>query len=235
MLLAFTGTICINPSLYANLGYDPEKELAPIGSIATSPAVLVVHPSVPVHSLKELIAFANKPDIDLTYGSSGLGTVVNVATEMLADAAGFKVKQIPYKGTTPAVSDLLGGHVKMMMAPIPAMISYVQSNQLRALAVTSKTRSPLLPDVPTIDEAGVTGFSSDQRYGLLVPAGTSRPIIERLNKELHTALQDDAVRNRILEDGAQPAADSPEEYAVEIERDRKIWGGIVRKLGLRVD
>ncbi len=138
MLLAFTGTIGINPSLYANLGYDPAKDLTPIGSIATSPAVLVVHPSLPVKTLKELIAYAKANPGQLSYASSGVGTVVHVATEMLADAAGIKVEQVPYKGTGPGITDLLGGHVKMMMPPIPAMIGYVNAGALRAIGVTSK-------------------------------------------------------------------------------------------------
>jgi tripartite-type tricarboxylate transporter receptor subunit TctC len=177
MLLAFTGTIGINPSLYANLGYDPAKDLTPIGSIATSPAVLVVHPSLPVKTLQELIAYAKANPGQLSYASSGVGTVVHVATEMLADAAGIQVEQVPYKGTGPGITDLLGGHVKMMMPPIPAMIGYVNAGTLRAIGVTSKERSPLLPDVPTIEEAGLPGFVSEQRYGLLAPAGTPRPII----------------------------------------------------------
>jgi len=235
MLLAFTGTIGINPSLYTNLGYDPAKELTPIGSIATSPAVLVVHPSLPVKSLKELIAYAKTNPGQLSYASSGVGTVVHVATEMLADAAGIKVEQVPYKGTGPGITDLLGGHVKMMMPPIPAMIAHINAGALRAIAVTSKERSPLLPDVPTIEEAGLPGFVSEQRYGLLAPAGTPRPIIERLNAELRNALADEAIRKRIVDDGATPRPDSPEDYAAAIEQDRALWGGIVRKLGLRVE
>jgi tripartite-type tricarboxylate transporter receptor subunit TctC len=235
MLLAFTGTIGINPSLYANLGYDPAKELTPIGSIATSPAVLVVHPSLPVKTLGELIAYAKANPGQLSYASSGVGTVVHVATEMLADAAGIQVEQVPYKGTGPGITDLLGGHVKMMMPPIPAMIGYVNAGTLRAIGVTSKERSPLLPDVPTIAEAGLPGFASEQRYGLLAPTGTPRPIIERLNAELRSALADEAIRKRILDDGAVPRPDSPEDYAAAIEQDRTLWGGIVRKLGLRVE
>ena len=235
MLLAFTGTIGINPSLYANLGYDPAKELTPIGSIATSPAVLVVHPSLPVKTLQELIAYAKANPGQLSYASSGVGTVVHVATEMLADAAGIQVEQVPYKGTGPGITDLLGGHVKMMMPPIPAMIGYVNAGTLRAIGVTSKERSPLLPDVPTIEEAGLPGFVSEQRYGLLAPAGTPRPIIERLNAELRNALADETIRKRIVDDGATPRPDSPEDYATAIEQDRVLWGGIVRKLGLRVE
>ena len=235
ILLAFTGTLGINPSLYANIGYDPNKELTPIGSISTTSAVLVVHPSLPVQNFKEFIAMAKAAPAPLNYASSGVGTVVHVSTEMLADAAGFKVLQIPYKGTGPGVADLVGGHIKMMMPPIPAVISYVGAGTLRALGVTSKERSPLMPDVPTLSEAGLPGFSSEQRYGLLAPAGTPKPIIEKLNRELRAALADESIRKRLLDDGAVPAPDTPEQYETAIMEDQKVWGGIVKKLGLRVE
>jgi tripartite-type tricarboxylate transporter receptor subunit TctC len=235
MVLAFTGTMAINPALYANMGYDPNKELAPVGSIATASSVLVVHPSVPASNLRELVAYAKANPGRINYASSGVGTVVHVATEMLADAAEIKIDQIPYKGTGPAISDLLGGHVKMMMPPIPAVISHVKGNVLRALGVTSKERSPLLPDVPTISEAGLAGFASEQRYGLLVPAGTPRLIVQRLNTELRAALADETLRKRIIDDGGTPQPDSPDEYAAAIMSDQQTWGGIVRKLGLRVE
>lgn len=234
ILLAFTGTIGINPSLYANLGYDPNRELTPIGSISTTPAVLVVHASLPVHNLSDLIAYAKAEQGLVNYASSGVGTVTHIATEMLADAAGIELKQIPYKGTGPAISDLLGGHIKVMMPPIPAVVSQLNAGVLRAIGVTSPDRSPLLPEVPTLSEAGLPGFSSEQRYGLLAPAGTPKPIIDRLNKELRAALADENVRARILEDGATPRPDTPEEYGAAIASDQKTWGGIVKKLGLRV-
>jgi tripartite-type tricarboxylate transporter receptor subunit TctC len=215
--------------------YDPVKSFTPVFLAVTVPNILVIHPSVPAKDVKELIAYAKANPGQLSYASSGVGTVVHVATEMLADAAGIKVEQVPYKGTGPGITDLLGGHVKMMMPPIPAMIGYVNAGTLRAIGVTSKERSPLLPEVPTIEEAGLPGFVSEQRYGLLAPAGTPRPIIERLNAELRNALADEAIRKRIVDDGATPRPDSPEDYAAAIDQDRTLWGGIVRKLGLRVE
>jgi tripartite-type tricarboxylate transporter receptor subunit TctC len=235
MVLAFTGTMAINPALYANMGYDPNKELAPVGSIATASSVLVVHPSVPANNFRELVAYAKANPGRINYASSGVGTVVHVATEMLAEAAEIKIEQIPYKGTGPAMSDLLGGHVKMMMPPIPAVINSVKGNLLRAIGVTSKERSPLLPDVPTISEAGLAGFASEQRYGLLVPAGTPRAVIHRLNAELRAALADETLQKRIIDDGGTPQPDLPDQYAVAIISDQQTWGGIVRKLGLRVE
>ena len=163
------------------------------------------------------------------------GTVVHVATEMMANAAGIDIKSIPYKGTAPAISDLIGGHVTLMIPPIPAVIGHVKAGTLRAIGVTSQQRSPLLPEVPTLSEAGLTGFFSEQRYGLMAPAGTPKPIVERLNKELRAALAVERVRQRIIDDGAVARPDSPEEYGVAIATDQKTWGGIVKKLGLRVE
>jgi tripartite-type tricarboxylate transporter receptor subunit TctC len=194
-----------------------------------------VNPSLPAKNLSEFIAYAKANPGALNYAHSGVGTVVHVATEMMANAAGIDIKSIPYKGTGPAISDLLGGHVKVMIPPIPAVISHLKAGTLRAIGVTSQQRSPLLPDVPTLSEAGLSGFFSEQRYGLMAPAGTPKPIIERLNKELRAALADEAVRQRILDDGALARSDSPEDYGVAIANDQKTWGGIVKKLGLRVD
>ncbi|HEY0223516.1 MAG TPA: tripartite tricarboxylate transporter substrate binding protein [Pseudolabrys sp.] len=235
MLLTFSGTIAINPALYASIGYDSNKDLTAIGTIASAPAVLVVNPAVPARTLRELIDYAKANPEALNYGSSGTGTVVHVSTEMVLDAANIKMKHIPYSGTGPAVSDLIGNHVQVMLPPIPSVIGLVKSGQLRALAVTGKNRSPLLPDVPTMSEAGLPGFTSEQLIGLMAPAGTPRPIIERLNSELRAAVTDPAVSSRILEVGAAPLAGTPEEYATQAAADLKLWGTIVRKLGLHVE
>ncbi len=235
MLLTFSGTIAINPTLYANIGYDSDKDLTAIGTIATAPAVLVVHPAVPAKTLRELIDYAKANPGVLNYGSSGTGTVVHVSTEMVLDAADIKIRHIPYSGTGPAVSDLLGGHVQLMLPPIPSVIGLIKNGQLRPLAVTGRSRSPLLPDVPTVSEAGLPGFTSEQLIGLMAPAGTPRPIIERLNSELRVAVTDASISNRILEVGAAPLASTPEEYATQAAADQRLWGAIVKKLGLRVE
>jgi len=235
MLLTFSGTIAINPVLYANIGYDSDKDLTAIGTIATAPAVVVVNPAVPAQTLRELIAYAKAHPGELNYGSSGTGTVVHVSAEMMLDAADIKIRHIPYSGTGPAVSDLLGGHVQMMLPPIPSVIGLVKSGQLRALAVTGKERSPLMPDVPTVSEAGLPGFASEQLIGLMAPAGTPRPIIERLNSELRNAVTDPAISSRILEVGAAPLAGTPEAYTALAAADQKSWGTIVKKLGLHVE
>jgi tripartite-type tricarboxylate transporter receptor subunit TctC len=235
LLLTYVGTLAINPAMYADMGYDPDTQLTPIGSIATAVSVLVVHPSFPARTVRELIAYAKANPGQVNFASSGIGTGVHVGMEMFADGAGIDIKHIPYRGTGPALTDLLAGHVKVMLPPIPTVISNVRAGLLLPLGVTSTTRSPLLPELPTIDEAGLPGFSADARFGLMAPAGTPRPIVERLNRELRAALVDEGVRKRMLDDGLMPQPDTPEDYAAANAVDKKVWGGIVRKLGLKVE
>jgi tripartite-type tricarboxylate transporter receptor subunit TctC len=232
MLLGFSGTLGINPSMYSNLGYDPAKDLTPIGTIATAAAVLVVYPGLPIKTLKELIDYAKANPDKLNYASSGTGTVVHVSTEMVLDAAGIKIRHIPYRGTGPAVADVLTGQDQLIMPPIPSVVGMIQSGQLRAIAVTSKVRSPLLPDVPTIGEAGLPGFASEQLVGLLVPSGTPQPVIDTLSKTLKEALADPEVKAKIIKVGANPESSSPEQYRKLMAEDQQLWGKIVRKLGL---
>ena len=232
ILLGFSGTLGINPAMYHNLGYDPAKDLTPIGTIATAAAVLVVYPGLPIKTLEELITYAKANPDKLNYASSGTGTVVHVSTEMVLDAAGIKIRHIPYRGTGPAVSDVLAGHDQLIMPPIPSVVGMIKSGQLRAIAVTSKTRSPLLPNVPTINEAGLPGFASEQLVGLLVPSATPKPVIDKLSTTLNEALADPNVKSKIIEVGADPESTAPEQYAKLIADDQQKWGKIVRKLGL---
>jgi tripartite-type tricarboxylate transporter receptor subunit TctC len=234
ILLAYTGTLAINPSLYANPGYDPRKDLAPIGLIAGLSSVLVVHPSLPIRSVAELIAFAKARPGKIDYAFVP-GTVGHITTELFADTAGIKVTRIPYKGNGPAMTDLIGGHVTMMFLSILPVLEHVRAGALRALAVTSAGRSDLLPDVPTIAQSGVPGFSAAIHYGLLAPAGTSRDVIDRLNTALFAALSADDVRARLAAEGAVPLPGTPEDYAADIDAEETRWGALVRKLNLKVE
>ncbi len=235
ILLGYTGTLSIAPSLYAHAGYDPRKDFAPIGMIGTAPSVLVVHPSLPVHSVAELIAYAKAAPAAMPYGSPGVGTANHLAAELFANATGTKLQHIPYKGSGPAMSDLVGGHIPMMFVPIPAAIGNVTSGTLRALAVSSPKRSSLLPDLPSVQEAGIAGFDVALRYGLVAPAGTPRPIIERLNKELNAALASDDVKKRLATEGADALPGTPEAYADDIDKEETKWSALVRKLNLKVE
>ena len=235
ILLSYTATMAIAPAMNVNAGYDPRKEFVPIGMIGAAPNVLVVHPSLPVRSVAELIAYAKAAPAPLLYGSPGVGTVNHLAGEYLANETGMKLQHVPYKGNGPAISDLLGGHIPMMFLPIPVALGNVKAGSLRGLAITSATRSNLLPDLPTLAESGVPGFDVALRYGMVAPAGTPAAVIARLNKELNTALQSEDVKSRLTTEGAEALPGTPEAYAADIDADEKKWGGLVRKLGLKVE
>jgi tripartite-type tricarboxylate transporter receptor subunit TctC len=235
LLLGYTGTLAIGPTLYPGAGYDPRKDFEPIGMIGHAPNSLVVHPSFNVHSVKELIAYAKANPGKVNYGSAGVGTVSHVAGVYFANAAGIQLTHIPYKGTGPALADLLGGHIPMAFAPIPATHASIAEGTLRGLAVTSAKRSSLLPDVPTIAEAGVPGFEASLFYGLVAPAGTPRPIIDKLNKALRDVLATDEVRKRLATDGAEPVPGTPEAYAIHIDQDETKWSKVVRDAGARAE
>ncbi len=233
LLLAFTGTLAVSPLIFANVGYDPRKDFAGIGLIGMAPSVLAVHPSVPARSVADLIGIAKAEPGKIQYGSSGIGTTNHLAGELLAAMTGIRITHIPYKGTGPAITDLLGGHIAMMFAPIPAAHGNVSAGALRALGVTSLKRSSLWPDIPTVAETGLPGFEVVQRSTLLAPAGTPRTIIERLNKELNAMLATDEVRRRLAVEGGEPVPGAPEEYAADIDRDEMRWSKLVATIGIK--
>jgi tripartite-type tricarboxylate transporter receptor subunit TctC len=235
ILLGYTGTLAIGPTLYGNVGYDPRKDFEAIGRIGTAPNTLVVHPSLPVHSVAELIAYGKANPGKLNYGSAGIGTVSHVCGEYFATAAGVTLTHIPYKGTGPAITDLLGGHIPMAFAPIPATHENAQAGKLRMLAVTSAVRSTLLPDVPTIAEAALPGFEAVLRYGLVAPPGTPRPMIEKLNAALNAALASSDVRARLAIDGAEPLPGTPADYAADIDREEAQWSKVVKASGAKAE
>src|SRR5215470_10344160 len=223
LLLGYTGTLAIAPTLYPNPGYDPRKSFAPIGMIGNAPNSLVVNPAFPAKSVQELIAYAKANPGKVSFGSAGVGTMSHVSGEYFASAAGIKLTHVPYRGTGPALADLIGGHIPMAFAPIPATHGPVSQGLLRGLAVTSAKRSSLVPDLPTIAESGIKDFEASLFYGLVAPAGTPRDIIDRLNKVLREALATADVQKRLTNDGAEATPGSPEEYATHIDRDEKRW------------
>ena len=235
ILLSYTATMAIAPAMNANAGYDPSRDFAPIGRIGFAPSVLVVHPSLPVHSMAELISHAKAASSPLQYGSPGVGTVNHLAAEYLATETGMKLQHVPYKGNGPALTDLLGGHIKIMFVPVPVALGNIRAGTLRALAITSAKRISLLPDVPTVAESGVPGFEVALRYGLAAPAGTPPAIIARLNKELNAALAAEDVKTRLATEGAEALPGTPEAYAADIASEEKKYGGLVKKLGLKVE
>jgi tripartite-type tricarboxylate transporter receptor subunit TctC len=233
--LGGTGTLAIDPTLYRNVGYDPRADFAPIGLIATSALVVLVHPSVPARSIGELIARAKAEPGKLNYASAGNGSGIHLATALFAATAGIQLTHIPYKGSSPALTDLIGGHVAIYFSSLPPAIGLVREGKVRALAVTSAQRAKIFPDLPTVAESALPGFEAVLHYGLVAPAGTPRPIIDKLNAALRDALGTAEVQARIASDGAEPLASTPEEYAADIDREETKWSAIVRTSGARVD
>jgi len=235
LLLGHTGTISINPSLYANAGYDPRKDFAAIGLIASMPVVLIAHPSFPARTIADVIALAKKDPGKLNIGTSPVGTGGYMSAELFRSVTGIDAAIIPYKGTAPVMNDLLGGHVPMAFGVIPPALGNLQSGALRAIAVASPKRTSMLPDVPTFAESGLPGFESVLHYGVLAPAGTPRAIIDKLNRELRKLADNEEVRKRIQFEGGDPLSSSPDEYAADIDREEAKWGALIRKLNLKVE
>jgi len=235
LILAHTGSTSINPSLYANPGYDPRADFAPIGLIASTPVMLMAHPSFPAKSIAELIAMAKKEPGKINFGTPPPGTGGYLAAELFKSMSGAEMTIIPYKGTAALTTDLLGGHVPVGFNVIAPAMGSLQSGSLRAIAVAGPTRSGLFPQVPTVSESGLPGFESVLHYGLLAPAGTPRPIIDRLNAALRALVQTEQVKQRILTEGGDPLTSTPEEYAKDIDGEETKWGTLVRKLNLKVE
>jgi tripartite-type tricarboxylate transporter receptor subunit TctC len=234
-LLVATSSLAINPSIYANVGYDPRKDFAPIGLMAKSQNVLLVNSSLGVASVGELIARAKAAPGKLTFASTGGGNSVQLAAELFAALAGVALTQIPYRGNAPALTDLLGGQVDMMFSPLPAAVGLVHESRVRALAVTGGTRSPLFPDLPTIAQAGLPGYESELHYGIVAPAGVSRPIVDKLNAALRGALAAPDVAQHFAALGAEVFAGTPEAYASDIASEEAKWSPIVRKAGIKAE
>ena len=233
--LGYTGPLGIAPSLYGNVGYDPRRDFAPIGRVAIAPNTVVVHPSFAPKTIAELIAYVKANPGTVNFGSAGIGTASHLAGEYFAYRAGIKLVHVPYKGTGPAIIDLIGGHIPMAFAPIPASHAQATGGTLRMLAVTSLKRSALMPEVPTIAESGVPDYEAVLRYGLVAPAGTPPPIIARLNAALNAALATDEMRKRLAFEGAEPLPSTPDEYAADIDREETQWSKVVKLSGAKVE
>jgi tripartite-type tricarboxylate transporter receptor subunit TctC len=235
ILLGYTSTLATGPSLIRNAGYDPRKDFAPLGLIAVAPALLLVHPSLPVRNVADLIALMKSSPEPFQVGTPGVGTVNYLASELFALQAKVKVLQIPYTGSNPLNTDLIGGHVKVGFNPIPVSRGAMEGGLIRALAGTSMKRSTALPDLPTVSESGLPGFDAVLSYGLVAPAGTPRPIVERLNEALRAALATEEVRRRLIQEGAEPMPTTPEEHAAVIDREETKWSTLIKSVGLKAE
>ena len=225
----------VNPLLYSKLPFDAVKDFAPILLLASIANLLVVHPSIPVHSVKELIAFAKARPNQLVYGSAGSGTASHFAGELLNMMGGIKVTHIPYKGLAPAHTEVIGGQLSMMFGGIVTGLPAVKAGRLRALAVTTLKRWQGAPDIPTMSEAGLAGFEVNSWFGLLAPAGTPREIVLRLNSEVSRALHEPDARERLYSIGAEPMNNTPEEFSAYINAEMVKWSKVIKAAGIRVD
>jgi tripartite-type tricarboxylate transporter receptor subunit TctC len=235
LFLGHTGSISINPSLYTNAGFDPRKDFAPIGLIASMPVALLAHPSFPAKTIGDVVTIAKKEGGKFNIGTSAVGTGGYLSAELFKAITGVDAAIIPYKGTGQVMNDLLGNHVPIAFGVLPPALGNLQAGTLRAIAVLSPTRFSLLPDVPTANESGLPGFEAVLHYGLLAPAGTPRPIIDRLNAALRALVETKEVKQRILAEGGDPLTSTPEEYAKDIDSEETKWGSLVRRLNLKVE
>lgn len=228
LILGHIGTLAVNPAIYgAKLPYDPIKDFQPVSLLALVPNVIAVNPTVPVHSLADLVKAAkDKPGV-LNYGSAGNGSAGHLAMEYFKLTAGIDVVHVPYRGTGPMLTDLLGGQVEATFNGIPPIVSQIKAGKLRPLAVGSPQRVAVLPDVPTIAESGYPGFETSQWYGLMTPAGVPRPIIDKLQQSVAKALAAEDTRKRITDDGGEIAGGTPEEFAALIAKEKERWAKVV--------
>ena len=235
LLMGTVGTHAINASIYPSLPYDPVQDFAPVTLVATVPNVLVVNPEVPANSVAELIALAKEKPGELNFASSGNGSSIHLSGELFKAMTGVDIVHVPYKGSGPAVVDLLGVQVDMMFDNLPSSAPQIKAGKLRPLAVTTKERSPMLPDVPTMAEAGVPGFESYSWFGILAPAGTPEAIVNKLQGEIAKALADPAMRERFAEVGAVPVGDTPAEFADLIAAETAKWAKVVEEAGVKLE
>ncbi len=235
-LLVATSSLAINPSLYPNAGYDPRKDFAGVGLIASSGNILLVHPSVPARSVGDLIALAKQQPGKLTFGSTGTGSSVHLAAELFAGMAGIKISHVPYKGSAPALNDLVGGHVTMIFSTAASAAGLVRDgSKVRALAVTGGKRSAQFPELPTVAEAALPGYEAVLHYGIVAPAGTPRPIIGKLNAALNAALATEDIKRRLALEGAEALPVRPEEHDADIAAEEAKWSEIIRKSCMKAD
>ena len=238
LLMEHNGTLAVNPALYPRLPYDPARDFAPVAWVAGVPNVLAVHPSLPVRTLQEFVALAKAKPGQINYSSGGNGSAAHTTMEYLKLRTQMSLLHIPYRGTAPAVADLVAGQVQALFSGIPALLPHIKAGKVRALAVSSRKRLPLLPDVPTVAESGVAGtkdFEADQWYGVVAPRGTPADVVARLNEAINKALTTAEVAARLASEGAEPSPSSPQAFGQLIAAEIPRWASVVKNANIRVE
>ena len=235
LLMGHIGTLAVNLSLYPKLPYNPVKDFAPVAWVARVPNVLVLHLSVPAKNVRELVALAKAKPGQLNYGSGGNGSAANLATEYFKLQTGAPLVHIPYRGTAPAVTDLMGGQIQLLFTGAPAVLGQIKNGQLRALAVSSPTRLDALPDLPTVAESGYKGFEADQWYGVVAPAGTPPEIVAKLNAQINKSLGSPELKARLSGEGAIAEPTTPEAFGTHIVREIARWRPVIQSGRVKAD
>ena len=235
LLMGHIGTLAVNPSLYPKLPYNPVKDFAPVAWVARVPNVLVVNSQLPVKNIQELVALAKSKPGQLSYGSGGNGSAANLATEYFKMQSNTSLLHIPYRGTAPAVNDLMGGQIQVLFTGAPAVMGHVKNGTLRALAVSSPKRLPALPDLPTVAESGYKNFEADQWYGVVAPAGTPRDIVLKLNQQINVALNSNELKKRLTTEGAVAMPETPEVFGTLIVQEIERWRPVIGSGRVKAD
>jgi tripartite-type tricarboxylate transporter receptor subunit TctC len=235
LFLGHTGSIAINPSLYANAGFDPRKDMTAIGLFASMPVALLAHPSFPAKTIGEVVALAKKEGGKLNIGTSAVGTGGYLSAELFKSITGVQATIIPYKGTAQLMNDLLGNQVPVAFGVLPPAMGNLDAHTLRGIAILDKQRFSLLPNVPTSNESGLPGFESVLHYGVLGPAGMPKQIVDKLNAAMNAIAKTDEIKKRVNNEGGDPMTSTPAEYAADIDQEERKWATLIKKLNLKVE
>ena len=235
LLVGSAAAFAINPNLISKLSYDPARDFAPVGLFAALSYAVVVHPSLPAKSIRELVALAKSRPGELNYGSAGNGSSTHLAIEQFLAQAGVRMTHVPYKGNTPAMTALMSGEVAMVFDPVLTSVPQIKAGRIRALAVSTAVRSALLPAVPTVSESGLKGYESGNWFGIFAPAGTPRPVVERLNAAINRAMTSGEMKDRLLSQGAEPLTGSPEDLGRHVQREIAKYAKIVKQAGIKTE
>ncbi len=233
-LTLIAGSYAVNPSLY-KIPYDPANDIAPVIQLSQGPLLVVVHPSLPVKNIKELISLAKSKPGGLTYASSGQGSIVHLATELFNDMAGIKMVHVPYKGTGPAITDTIGGQTQVLFGSMAVTLPQTKSGRLRPVAVTTGKRNEALPDVPTVTESGLRGYEVLLWHGLIAPKNLPKPILDRLNGDLNKILNNKDMQDKLAGDGVSAAGGTPEQFGALIKKDIDMWRKVAQKAGVKAE